>query len=135
MAVLIDSSVWVDYFRPKTPIPVRKQAAAIIDSAEIFLCEPVQFEILRSAPSAGRDLITRTFATVPLLPTPFDLWSRATELGRKCGSRGYQITAMDILIAQIALSFHLELVTFDTEFAHIAQVSPLKVNLLKRAAN
>lgn len=133
MSLLIDSSLWVDYFRPKTPVKIKQQIAPFINSADAVLCEPIKFEILRASPRRERAGIEALFATFPLLETPLDLWPHAATLGTKCADAGFNPPALDLIIAQVALEYQCELVTFDSHFLEIARVSPLKVQSLKRA--
>jgi predicted nucleic acid-binding protein len=71
-------------------------------------------------------------ATVPVLPTPSELWSAARVLGQKCVDNGFLPPAIDLLIAQVCLHHDVPLITFDAHFQQIAEVSLLKVDLVKR---
>ena len=134
MGAVIDSSLWVDYFRRGTPRSVLEQVIGLVDDADALLCEPVRFEILRAALRAERKRIDAVFDTIPLLPSPHDLWHQAALLGQRCLDAGFHPRTMDLLIAQVALHHGAELMTFDKHFADIARVTPLKLQLLKRAA-
>lgn len=134
MATLIDSSVWVDYFHPKTPRAVRETARAVIVHADAVLCEPIRFELLRSAPKNQRAPIEAHFATMPVLHTPSSLWRDAQRLGQACHDRGWIVSALDLLIASICIHHNVELAGFDAQFADIAKVSPLDFRLLPRTA-
>ena len=133
MVNLIDSSLWVDLVRPKTPEPLKRQVQQIILDPSVALCEPVRFELLFAALSSETKRLEEFLATVPLLQTPPGLWPEASRLGQRCVSAGFVPRAMDLLIAQIALHHHALLVTFDKHFQQIAKVSSLQVNLLTRA--
>jgi predicted nucleic acid-binding protein len=133
MGTLIDSSLWVDYFRARTPRQVKAQVVSYVDDREAVLCEPVRFEILRAALPSERRQIEETFATLPLASTPPDLWRQSELLGQQCLAAGTQPLAMDLLIAQICLAHEFEIVTFDKDFGNIAKVCRLKVRLLNRA--
>lgn len=134
MGTVIDSTLWVDYFRTKTPMPIKEQIVAFIDDAEAAICEPVRFEILSGAFRHERRQIEETFHTMPLLPDPENLWQEAKVLGQRCVDRGIQPRSLDLLIAEICIHYDAELVTFDGHFRHIAKVCGLKVHLLTRAA-
>jgi predicted nucleic acid-binding protein len=56
----------------------------------------------------------------------------AAELGRACRATGLTVVSLDLLIAAVALHHCATLVTFDRDFAAIAQVSALTVRLLER---
>ena len=46
------------------------------------LAEPVRFEVLRAARTGEARCPEAQFNTLPLLPTPVDLWQKAIELGQ-----------------------------------------------------
>jgi predicted nucleic acid-binding protein len=133
MAVIIDSSVWVDCIRTGSPEPLRRQTKAIIMGPDSFLCEPVLFELLRAVPKRDRARTDALVATVPILSTPADLWISARILGQKCIDAGSLPPASDLLIAQIGLHHNVPITTFDGHFQQIAKVSSLQVNFLMRA--
>ena len=134
MATMIDSSVWVDYFHPKTPRAIRQTARGVILHADAALCEPILFELLRGAPKNQRAIIEAHFATMPVLHTPASLWRDARQLGQACHDRGMIAGSMDLLIASICIHHNVALVSFDAEFAEIAKVSSLECRLLARNA-
>jgi predicted nucleic acid-binding protein len=132
MARLIESSLWVDFTRRKSPTELKLRIQPWILDPDAVLCQPVAFEVLRHATADERSSISAQFATLPLLPTPADLWSQATLLGQKCRDHGHAPASLDLLIATLALHHEAELVTFDADFLTIARISPLRVNLLIR---
>lgn len=133
MATIIDSSLWVDHFRPRTPLAVRQQILPWIDGPGGALCNPIRFEILGFAPRNERAHIAALFETYPVLADPAGLWRGAMELGQKCRDAGCQVHAMDLLIAHVCLAHEAELVTFDRHFIEIAKVCPLRLRYLSRA--
>lgn len=133
MATVIESSVWVDFFRPKTPLAVKEQIRPWILRSDLALCEPIICEILRSGPATERAIIERYFSTVLVLPTPATLWREATRLGQACHDAGVHVGALDLLIATVCLHHAAVLVTFDQAFNGIAKVSRMRVNVLQRA--
>jgi predicted nucleic acid-binding protein len=103
-----------------------------VSDPEARVAEPILFELFRSATDAEAKLLAQYFEAIPALATPADLWSRAAELGRECRRQGIAVGALDLLIAQVAIHHGAELVTFDSDFQRIAQVSGLQVELLQR---
>jgi predicted nucleic acid-binding protein len=94
--------------------------------------EPVAFEVLRSASVQEAKLLEEQFKTLPLLQTPSTIWREAIKLGQACRSRNYTIGPIDLLIAAISIYYNAELVTFDTDFNHIAENSKLRLKILAR---
>jgi len=133
MAV-VDSSVWVEFFRPGTPAEVRRLVETHVRARDVVLCEPVVFEILRAAPAVQRPKIEQLFSLLPVLATPAGLWRDAGRLGQKCVREGLGVGAMDLLIAQVCRHHGVALVTLDRQFEQIARVAGLDVYVLDRAA-
>jgi hypothetical protein len=132
MATLPDSNLWIALTRVHSPRALKALVAPHINDPQAALAEPIIFELLRSATDAEAIQLTQHFASVPLLNSPEDLWSRGVELGRACRRAGLNAGSMDLLIAAVAIHHGAELVTFDTDFRAIARMSTLRVKLLKR---
>ena len=89
-------------------------------------------KVLRHTTDIERQQIVAQFATLPLLPTPPQLWRDATALGRKCREHGINCGSLDLLIATLAIHHRAELVTFDLGFSQIASVSSLNATVLEQ---
>ena len=133
MSYIVDSSIWVDFFRAGYPIALKRQVVKLIDDQAAMICEPVLFELLRAAPAAARKKVEAHLELLPIASTPHGLWRDAAQLGQKCIGRGLLPPAMDLLIAQVCLHHDLELVTFDQHFVDIARLTPLRARILNRA--
>lgn len=132
MARLIESSLWVDFTRKKSPTALKLLIQPWILDPLAVLCEPVVFEILRHATEQERPLIEAQFSTIPVLSSPSRIWRDATLLGQKCRDRGFNAGSMDLVIAAIALHHDAEIITFDADYTEIAKSSGLRVRRLLR---
>ena len=132
MPTLIDTSLWIDFTRTRSPRTLKRFIAPFILDPDAHLAEPIAFEVLRHATPAEAKQLTQQFQTLPMLATPILLWSQATELGQACRQKNITVPSLDLLIAAIALHHGAEVVTFDDDFQKIAGVSKLRVKLLKR---
>jgi predicted nucleic acid-binding protein len=130
MARLIESSLWVNFTRRKSPAELKARIQPWILDPAAALCEPVVFEVLRHATPGERQPIQAQFDTLPCLDTPTDLWSAAATLGQQCRDQGVTPGSLDLLIAALALRHDAEIVTFDSDYRDIARVVPLHVRLL-----
>jgi len=134
MSLLLDTSLWIDFTRARSPAPLKQFIAPYVLDPEAHLAEPVRFELLRSArPDETRQLEAQ-FATLPMLPTPANLWQRAMILGQACRQIGRTVLCLDLLVAAVALHHDALLVSFDTDFEAIASVSELRLQRLARPA-
>jgi predicted nucleic acid-binding protein len=134
METVIETSIWVDYFRLKTPPLVRKEIHPWVQRADLALCEPILCELLRAASVAQRGIMRQHLTTIPVLPMPANLWTAATQLGQTCEDAGVRVGALDLLIATVCVHHDAELITFDKQFAAMAKVSKLRAKILTRAA-
>jgi predicted nucleic acid-binding protein len=134
MTVLIDTSLWIDFTRARSPASLKQFIAPFILDPEAHLAEPVRFEMLRSARPDETRQLTAQFATVPLLSTPMDLWEQAIELGQACRQIGQTVLSLDLLVSVVALHHNALLVSFDADFETIAAVSDLRLQRLERPA-
>jgi predicted nucleic acid-binding protein len=88
MTLLLDSSLWIDFTRARSPLALKQFIAPFVLDPAAHLAEPVRFALLRSArPEEVRQLEAQ-FATLPSLPTPPDLWQQAIALGQACRAIG-----------------------------------------------
>lgn len=132
MPALIDTSLWVDFTRFRSPRSLKQFIAPFILDPDAHLAEPISFEVMRHATPPEVRQLSQQFQTMPWLTTPSTLWTDAAALGRACRHKNLTIGSMDILIAAVALHFDAEVITFDDDFRKIAGVSKLRVSLLKR---
>ena len=132
MATLIDTSLWIDFTRTRSPQSLKHFIAPHILHPDAYLAEPVTFEVLRYATPGESQQLTQQFQTFPVLATPFDLWEKAAALGQACRAKGFVARSLDLLIASVARHHGATLITFDEDFQRIATVSDLRVKRLQR---
>ena len=132
MARLLDTNLWVDFVRARSSISVREFAAQFISDPQACIAEPIIFELLSSATEAEARLLIHQLETIPLLATPPDLWNIAAQLGRACRRQGESAGPLDLLIAATAIYHNAKLITFDSGFKAIEQVSSLQLELITR---
>lgn len=134
MTLLIDTSLWIDFTRARSPVSLKQFIAPYVLDPAAHLAEPVLFEVLRAAKPEEAPLLEAQFNTLPCLPTPTDLWQQAIVLGQACRQIGRTVLSLDLLVASVALHHNAELVSFDADFQAIASVSALRLNRLTRPA-
>jgi len=132
MLLLLDTSLWIDFTRTRSPVALKQHIAPYVLDPAAHLAEPVRFEVLRAAHPEEARLLDAQFDTLPMLATPADLWQQAITLGQACRKIGRTVLSLDLLIAAVALHHNAELVSFDADFEAIASVSALRLNRLTR---
>lgn len=128
--MLVDTSVWIDFFNGHRSAHADRLHAAIADGEVIALPGLVITEILlglRSENEAGKiERLLDAFGPGPE-PTHTDHVA-AARLYRLCRSKGVTIrSTIDCLIAQLCLRDDLALLTRDRDFVGIARCTALKL--------
>ncbi len=126
--ILVDTSVWIDYFRGIANEPVLKLDQALLDQSRVGLTATIFQEILQGTDSEAtfarfeRRLLTHPFVH-PLHPV--DSYSSAARLYTRCRRAGFTVrSTIDCLIAQIAIEHGLDLLHNDSDFENMARVIP-----------
>lgn len=118
--VLVDTSVWVEFFRrPDSEHAMRLDALLDVDACA--LCGPVYAELISGARNAEeRDGLRELLAALPTLDAPEDVWDQVGEVRHALARRGRQASLVDVLIAVIAASNAVPVYTLDADFDAIA---------------
>jgi tRNA(fMet)-specific endonuclease VapC len=125
--ILLDTNAWIVYLK-STSSPIRARLQ-IVRPSDIFLCSVVKAELLHGAEKYGnqqrrKEVLRQLFA--PYLSLAFDDAgaSQYARIRHELELQGKVIGPNDSMIAAIALSNQLTLVTTDTsEFGRIANLS------------
>ena len=125
--ILVDTSVWIDFFRP-TPGRAGFELRRMIDESEPFaLAGVVVAEILQGI---KRDLqsIERFLSQWQLLePNGFPTYREAAAISRLAASQGISLKTVDTLIAAIAIENRATLFGMDKDFSRIARITSLRL--------
>ena len=98
MTLLVDTSLWIDFTRKRSPASLKQFIAPYVLDPDTHLAEPVRFEMLRSARPEEARMLEAQFATLPSLATPKDLWDQAIVLGQACRRIGRTVLSLDLLV-------------------------------------
>jgi predicted nucleic acid-binding protein len=123
--ILVDTSVWIDFLTRRARSP--KAETKITDFAT---CPPVVQEILQgfTDQSSYMSFEDRLLA-FPCLsePVPLELYVKAAAIYREGRHKGYTIrSAVDCLVAAIAIEHGVPVWHRDRDFAAIARYTPLR---------
>lgn len=81
MISIIDTSLWIDFTRARSPRALKQFIAPFVVHPDSHLVEPIVFEVLRHATPAESQQLSQQFQTLPMLPTPDNLWTEAARMG------------------------------------------------------
>lgn len=122
--MLVDTSVWIDYFNGHPSPEANRLAQAISDNEAIALPGLVWTEILLGLSNETEAIkianLLDAFETVPE-PRQQD-YLEAARIYRTCRNKGYTIrSTIDCIIAQLCLRDNLPLLSKDRDFKTISQ--------------
>jgi predicted nucleic acid-binding protein len=127
--ILVDTSVWIDFFAGRDLPNVAKLEQYILDNEDLALSGIILTEILQGIPDdTTYRRVRRYLSALIMLPMPESVFVRAAELYRKLRKQGITIRKTnDCIIAATALEHHCQLLHNDKDFIPIAQHYSLQV--------
>ena len=124
MTVLVDSSIWVDYFRGKE---TAGSVDWLIDEGVIATNELILSELLPALIMRKQGKLVSLLKEIPRLPLAID-WDEIVANQVICLSKGINNLGIpDLIIAQNAIQHDASLITRDKHFRLLAQHLPLRI--------
>lgn len=128
--VVVDTSVWVDWFAGVTTPQVEYLDACLeTGDEELALTDVVLTEVLQGLRS-GRDVrrVESRFAPFPVLRlAELDDFRRAADLYRRARSKGVAVRkTLDCLIASVCVRDDARILHCDRDFDNLSSVTPLR---------
>jgi len=124
---LLDSSVWIAFFRPEGESELKAEVQRALRGGEVVTCRLVKTELLIGA----RD--DRSYAELavhlgilPQVPLSEEVWEEAARLGYSLRRRRVTVPLADLLIAQAALTHDLVLWHLDQHYELLRRFTPLR---------
>lgn len=127
--ILVDTSVWIDFFRGRDTPPAAWLQNALAHDEDLCLCGIVLTEILQGL-SAPRQIAAVGRALQPLIYLPLDRegYVEAAAIYRAARAKGKTIrNTVDCVIAACAIAHGVALAQNDRDYRTIAAVSALKL--------
>jgi predicted nucleic acid-binding protein len=123
---LIDSSVWIEYLRPKGSKKVKDRVREILQREEAVSCGVVVVEILRGAKNE-KDFqsLHDSLTSLPQIPVDNSVIERASKWGFLLDRKGKTVSTTDLLIAAAAYK-NGKLLHLDHDFQVISSVVDLE---------
>ena len=125
--VLVDTSVWVSYFRGGSPV-ISEKVDSLLAGDEVCVPKIVLAELLQGAKSEREiSTIEDFFDAFTILDQSPETWLKAGKLSRELKIRGKTIHLLDCYIAVIAKENACAVLTLDDHFKEIQRVMPLSL--------
>lgn len=128
--ILVDSSVWIDFFS-STPGAAGRELRRLITEAEpVAVTGVVVTEVLQGLTRDIEQVEPYLGMWAMLEPRGFSTYRSAAAIFRLGRSRGISLTTIDALIAAIAIEHGASVFTLDRDFARVGQITSLKLHEL-----
>ena len=129
MKVLVDTSVWsMTYRRKGADSREAEVLGALIGEERAVMLGSVRQELLTGLrePAQFNRLVRVLAGFEDLLPKPV-CYIAAAQISNRCRRNGIATSPVDCLLAAVAIEEGFELFTTDRDFAHIAEIVPLRL--------
>jgi predicted nucleic acid-binding protein len=128
--VLVDTSVWIEFFRRREPY--HNIVTQLIDNEQVVCCGIILAELMQGAKS-DRDLaVLDDFLQVfTFIPETAGLWAAAGRLSFKLRRKGVTVGLSDCFIAVAAASSNVQVATLDSHFDALHKPAGITIYPLK----
>jgi len=129
MILLVDTSVWIDFFAGRDTPQTRFFKDAVREGADIALTGVILAEILQGIPSDSEFArLRKALSSFRILqPASDETYVQAARLNRAGRKRGVTIRSLvDCLIAAIAIENRAAILHKDRDYERLSEYAPLK---------
>jgi len=129
MMVLIDTTVWIDFFAGRQLPHVAALERLIMHREDICICGIILTEVLQGIRQKSEFRKTKElFNAIIFLPMPYSVFFGAAEIYRTLRRKGITIrNSVDCMIASVAIENDIMLLHNDRDFIPIEKHLNLKV--------
>ncbi len=122
--ILIDSSVWIDYYRPGAAA-LKSKVQEELKRGSVATIGVIAVEVLQGAPNASiLASLQEDFLGFRWLELTHDVWLEAARLGSNLRQAGLSLPATDVIIAASAIHYQCHLWHRDQDFTRLARHTP-----------
>ena len=126
--VLVDTSAWICFFDRKGFTDLKETIATLLDEGRVAIAGPILVELLQGARTMGeKQTLERSSRGLQWLRIEDGHWQKAADLSFALRRKGITISAVEGLIAAVAISYHCRLLHQDSDFERIAGYSNLRL--------
>ncbi len=128
--VLVDTSAWICFFSRRGFGEIKKTLSSLLDEDRAAVAGPILVELVQGTRTPEEKETLKTLMRgIHWLSVSDDHWHEAAERAFALRRQGVTCSAVDSLIATLAIDYHCILLHKDSHFELIAQNSPLRCYL------
>ncbi len=126
--VLIDTSIWIDYFKNKNLL-LSRRVDDILSTENVYVPRIVIAELIQGAKSDKEISVIEEFIDAfNIVDQQQDTWIRAGKLSNSLKKKGITVNLTDCYIALIATENYCRIFTLDEHFKNIKKI--LSIDLI-----
>jgi predicted nucleic acid-binding protein len=126
--VLIDTSAWVCFFARKGFEALKQSVAYLLDHNRAAIAGPILVEIIQGCKTdTEKQRLRDVFRGVDWLTINDNMWERAANMSFDLRRKGVTISAVDAIIATVAMSTGSQLLHYYSDYDLIARHTELAV--------
>ncbi len=123
--VLIDTSVWIDFFKKKES-PLSLKVKEYLKLNQAFYTGPIAIELYQGAKTHKElEVIDDLLQNINYVEITRSHYHHAAEISHKASRSGKIFSVVDMIIAVVAHDEHLRLFSLDTHFKEISKFCPI----------
>ena len=125
--VLVDTSVWIAFFREGSSSAAKK-LDALLEECEVCICGLIEAELMPGIHKKDRARVRSLMTGLPCLETAVDIWNDVTDIQDRSLAQGLgPFSIPDLVVAAVALRHNVALFSLDKHFLSIARVTGLQL--------
>ena len=125
--VLVDTSAWICFFARRGYPEVKRALSILLEEDRAAIAGPIVIEILQGARTVEeKEDIKKWIKGLHCLPVTDALWYDAAEMAFALRRKGVTTSAIDTLIASLAIEYDCSLLHRDSHFDLIARHQALR---------
>jgi hypothetical protein len=125
--VLVDTSVWIAFFRQGSSSAARK-LDVLLEEGEACICGLIESELLPGLHRKDRPRVRALMSGLPRLETATDIWADVADIQERSLAQGLgPFSIPDLVVAAVALRHEVPLFSLDKHFLLIARVTGLQL--------
>ena len=126
--VIIDTSAWIESFRPQGQNKLKEAVKQLISEGKILLPGIIKAELLRGTKSKEEyQMLDELLSGLTYLPVEDDFWGRLAKFSFDLLRGGITVPLVDACIALLAIEQKASLLHRDAHFDLIAQKTELEI--------
>lgn len=126
--VLVDTSAWICYFARKGFAGLKASIANLLDQNLVAITGPILIELIQGCRTIGeKEALEQMLEGVLFYSVTDSLWHNAAEMGFTLRRKGVTVSAIDAVIATVAIDNALMLLHNDSDFDRIARHTQLAI--------